>query len=71
MVVVNVSEDKAFETGIGGVGVNVQVWTVRGKDVNVTNMDGTEEVGVKESTWDGKGRYRFEKHSMTMLRWKA
>jgi alpha-L-arabinofuranosidase len=75
LVVVNVSEEESFETEMEGVGARgdskVQVFTVSGKDVTVTNMDGTEEVGVVESTWDGRGNYTFGKHSMTMMRWKA
>jgi alpha-N-arabinofuranosidase len=34
-------------------------------------MKGKQEVGLTESTWDGKGAYKFPKHSFTLLRWKA
>jgi alpha-N-arabinofuranosidase len=27
-------------------------------------------VGIKESSWDGKGKFTFGKHSFTLLRWK-
>jgi alpha-L-arabinofuranosidase len=70
-VVVNVHEERDFETEVVGVGGKVEVFTVTGRDVNVTNMDGKEEVGVTETRWDGKGKYRFGKHSMTMMRWKV
>jgi alpha-N-arabinofuranosidase len=30
-----------------------------------------EEVGVKESKWDGQGNYTFPKLSITLMRWKA
>ncbi|MCJ1313465.1 hypothetical protein MMC25_007143 [Agyrium rufum] len=74
--VVNVHEEKGFEVELdvgveGGKGGEVQVYTVTGEGVNATNMNGKEEVGVQESTWDGKGKFTFPKHSLTMLRWKA
>jgi len=71
VVVVNVHEEKGFETEIEGVAGDVVVWTVTGKDVKVTNMDGDEQVVAKEGKWDGKGKFLFPKHSLTMLRWKA
>jgi alpha-N-arabinofuranosidase len=44
---------------------------VRGEGVDVVIVEGDEKVGVAEGTWDGKGRYKFGRHSFTMLRWKA
>ena len=74
VVVVNAHEEKGFETrveGVEGVG-KVEVYTVTGENVKVTNMekDGKQRVELRESSWDGKGNYTFPKHSLTMLRWK-
>jgi len=69
--VVNGHEAKAFEVDFAGAKGEVQVFIVTGEDPTVTNMDGVENVCVKETKWDGKGRFSFGKHSMTMLRWKA
>lgn len=69
--VVNIREDKDIESKVEGVTGEVSVFTVTGADVSVSNMKGKEEVGITESTWDGKGAYVFPKHSLTLLRWKA
>ena len=70
LVVVNINETTDFEVDLVGVGKKeVEVFTVTGKDVKAVNVEGKEEVGVKESKWDGQGKYRFLKHSMTLLRW--
>lgn len=69
LVVVNISETEDLETEVNGVGSEVEVFTITGKDARVVNTVGKEEVGVKESKWDGKGRYTFPRLSMTMLRW--
>lgn len=69
VVVVNVSETDDFETELQGAGKSVDVFTITGKDVTVVNTGGKDEVSVKESKWDGQGKYKFGKHSMTMLRW--
>jgi len=69
LAVVNVSETEDFETELSGVGKNVEVYTVTGKDVNVVNEGEKQEVGIVESKWDGTGKYKFGKHSFTMLRW--
>jgi alpha-N-arabinofuranosidase len=73
MVVINVHETRDLKTEVQGAfntGL-VNIYTVTGSGVNVTNMKGTQEVGVKESTWDGMGGYIFPRHSLTLLRWKA
>jgi alpha-N-arabinofuranosidase len=36
----------------------------------VTNMAGTEKVGIEESEWNGDGVFEFPSFSITMLRWK-
>ncbi|PBP20111.1 glycoside hydrolase family 51 protein [Diplocarpon rosae] len=69
LVVVNVSETQDLETEIIGVEKEIEVFTVTGRGVTVVNTGNQEEVGVEESTWDGRGKYNFPKHSMTLLRW--
>lgn len=71
LAVVNIHEEKGFETAVEGIVGTAQVFTVTGGDVMATNMKETEEVRVEESTWDGSGKYVFPKHSLTLLRWKA
>ena len=68
--VVNLHEEKTWEARIEDIPSEVQVYTVTGDSVNVTNMEGKENVGIKESKWDGKGDFSFPKHSFTLLRWK-
>lgn len=72
LVVVNISEDKAFKTKIDGLkeGAAVTTYTVTGANVAVVNTEDKTEVGVAEGTWDGQGLYEFPRTSMTMLRWK-
>ncbi|TAQ87829.1 hypothetical protein B7494_g3862 [Chlorociboria aeruginascens] len=69
LVAVNISESKELEVDLVGVGKDVEVYTVAGKDAKAVNAEGKEEVSVEESRWDGPGSYTFPKHSMTMLRW--
>jgi alpha-N-arabinofuranosidase len=71
LVVVNISETEDFEVELIGIGKEVQVYKVTGSDINVVNTVGKEEVGVEESKWDGKGKFKFSKHSMAMLRWET
>ncbi|KAF5023733.1 hypothetical protein F66182_4207 [Fusarium sp. NRRL 66182] len=72
LAVVNIHEDKDFETELKGLtgGKEVEVHTVSGADVRVVNTAEKEEVGIKESKWDGEGLFTFPKHSFTLLRWK-
>lgn len=69
LCVVNISEEESFETDLLGVKGEVEVFTITGDNVKVVNTAEKEEVGIKESKWDGKGKYTFGKHSLTMLRW--
>ncbi|TVY55830.1 putative alpha-L-arabinofuranosidase C [Lachnellula cervina] len=71
LVVVNVSEDRDFEVDLKGAGKDVQTFTVSGPGVKAVNVQGKDEVGVTESKWDGEGKYRFAKHSITLLRWQT
>lgn len=72
LAVVNVSEDKDYEVSLEGLKAeNVEVFTVSGEGVQVTNTEEDEKVGIKESAWDGKGKFTFGRHSFTLLRWKS
>ncbi|CEJ59035.1 Putative Alpha-L-arabinofuranosidase [Penicillium brasilianum] len=71
LVVVNIHEQKSFETKVEGVTGDVEVFTVTGEGVAATNMKGKEEVAIQESKWDGQGLYMFPKLSVTLMRWKA
>jgi alpha-N-arabinofuranosidase len=71
LAVANVSENKDYEVDLVGIKTaKVEVFTVGGDSVDVVNTDGEQKVSIKESTWDGKGKFRFGKHSFTLLRWK-
>jgi len=71
--IVNISDENDFETDFKGAGSDVQVFTVGGKSIDkaAVNEDGKETVGIKESKWDGKGKFVFEAKSFNLLRWKA
>lgn len=69
--VVNIHEEKDFEVKLDGVGKAVKVYTVTGENINSSNMKGTQDVGIKESQWDGEGSFKFPKLSVTMLRWET
>ena len=72
LAVANVSEEKDFEVKVDGVKKGeVKVYTVDGENVDVVNTSDEQKVGIKESSWDGEGKFRFGKHSFTLLRWKA
>lgn len=72
VVVVNIHDAQDFETTLKGVSGKVEVHTVNGPDVNAANVAGKQdEVGVKQSEWNGEGTFVFAKHSMTLLRWHA
>ena len=71
LAVANLSEEKDYEVALEGLRADkVEVFTVAGENVHVTNTDGEEKVGIAESAWDGKGKFTFGKHSFTLLRWK-
>lgn len=71
LAVVNIHDERGFESRIEGVRGDVHVYTVTGESVAATNMKGREEVSIRESKWDGEGKYVFPKHSLTLMRWKA
>ncbi|KAK3299673.1 glycoside hydrolase family 51 protein [Chaetomium fimeti] len=71
LAVANVHEENDYEVALDGLQADkVEVYVVSGDNVSVTNTDGAQKVGIKESSWDGKGKYTFGKHSFTLLRWK-
>lgn len=71
LCVINLHLEKAFETEIGGVMGDVEVHTMSGENEKVSNMHGEQKVEIEKGSWDGKGKYKFGKHSLTMLRWKT
>ncbi|EJT74074.1 alpha-N-arabinofuranosidase C [Gaeumannomyces tritici R3-111a-1] len=71
LAVVNIHETASFETEVRGAGAKVDVYTVTGESADVVNTEGNEVVGIKESSWDGKGKFSFPRLSLTMLRWKS
>ncbi|OJJ94632.1 hypothetical protein ASPACDRAFT_1909013 [Aspergillus aculeatus ATCC 16872] len=73
LAVVNVSDSKSIETSLPAIDGPVEVFCVGGNDNDIrdTNTWGSQKVGVKESTWDGQGKFLFQKHSFTLLRWKV
>ena len=72
VAVVNVHKEQDMVVDLGGVQAkgSVDVYTVTGENVQVTNMQGKEEVGLEHGEWDGKGSFTFKKCSLSMLRWK-
>jgi alpha-L-arabinofuranosidase len=73
LAVVNVSEDRDYETVLPEITAPVKVFTVGGKmnGIRDNNVEGSEKVFIRESKWVGKGKFTFEKHSFTLLRWKT
>lgn len=76
MVVVNISDSEDLETVLEGIGGNVQVYEVTGPNIRSKNVEGKEDVSLKEWEWDAGEQHRkvkfvFKKHSLTMMRWKC
>lgn len=71
LAVVNIHEEKDFETEIRGAVSQVEVHSVSGSALDVVNTAEKHEVGITESKWDGKGAFTFPKRSLTILRWKT
>lgn len=72
LAVTNVNEECDYEVSLEGLEASsVEVFTVSGDNVDVVNTVEEQKVGIKESSWDGKGAYKFGKHSFTLLRWKS
>jgi alpha-N-arabinofuranosidase len=71
LAVANVSEEFDFEVLLEGLKAeDVEVHTVSDDHVQATNTAQEQNVGIKESKWNGKGCFTFTKHSFTLLRWK-
>jgi alpha-N-arabinofuranosidase len=71
LAVTNVNEEMDFEVDLHGLKAEkVEVFTVGGESVDVVNTAEEQKVGIEESSWDGKGKFTFGKHSFTLLRWK-
>jgi alpha-L-arabinofuranosidase len=71
LAVVNIHENRSFTVDLGAdIGTAVNVYTVTGRDLKVTNTEGKEEVGIQESEVHVSRTHVFPKHSLTMLRWK-
>jgi alpha-N-arabinofuranosidase len=68
---VNIHGEKDYEVDIKGTGgEETQVYTMTGRNTDATNTEDEQQVGMKESKWNGKGRFAFPKHSLTILRWR-
>ena len=72
LAIVNISAEEDIEVDLKGCDgtQSVNVYTVNGDGKDVVERGG-KGVGMKEDTWDGRGKYKFPKHSLTLLRWKA
>ncbi|SPO07366.1 probable Probable alpha-N-arabinofuranosidase C [Cephalotrichum gorgonifer] len=74
VTVVNSDEEKSLSTAIEGLkdGTSVQVFTVGGERFQAAdqNSEGDEKISIKETMWQAKGCYTFERLSFTLLRWK-
>ncbi|KAJ5731818.1 hypothetical protein N7493_003299 [Penicillium malachiteum] len=73
LAVVNLSDCESVETSLPLIEGSVQVFTVGGNknDIRDTNSWGSTKVVITESEWCESGRFVFEKHSFTLLRWKV
>jgi alpha-L-arabinofuranosidase len=72
LAVVNISETEAMSTTLPEVAGPVKIFIVGGKGNHIrdNNQEGAENVAIRESCWDGYGKFAFEEHSFTLLRWK-
>ncbi|KAK6528872.1 hypothetical protein TWF694_004103 [Orbilia ellipsospora] len=71
--VVNISEDEDIPTEVSILdGTKVQVLRVGGSkfEVTDTNTAGKETIKIQDETWIASGKFKFEKRSYTLLRWK-
>jgi alpha-N-arabinofuranosidase len=71
--VVNLSLTDAMETTLPVIKGPVKVFVVGGNvnHIRDSNVEGEEKVYIRESKWQGGDKFTFEKHSFTLLRWKA
>lgn len=73
LAVANIHPSRAFEVEIRGLagGVDVEVYYVTGGKLEDVNTEEKQTVGIEEGRWVSGGRYRFPKHSFTLLRWRV
>ncbi|KAK1753819.1 family 51 glycoside hydrolase [Echria macrotheca] len=71
LAVVNTHPDEDLAVDVQGAKGPVEVFTVTGDRLDAVNTEEAQQVGVKESNWDGQGCYVFPKHTFTLLRWPA
>jgi alpha-N-arabinofuranosidase len=73
LAVVNLSPTEAVETALPVIKGPVNVFVVGGNinQLRDNNIEGKEKVYIRESKWQGGEKFGFEKHSFTLLRWKA
>jgi alpha-L-arabinofuranosidase len=74
MAVINVHPTESFNIDIRGLHAKdgkIDVYTVTGDSWDVVNTADEEKVGIKQSSWNGSGKFEFPRMSMTMLRWKS
>ena len=68
LAVVNISPDEDIEVALPGLHAGKD--DILGYEVNGNDLleRGGNDAGMKDVRWDGKGRYKFPKHSLTLLR---
>ena len=74
LVVVNSNQTEGYEIELDGVQPSdgkVKTYLVAADSWDVVNMDGAENVKIKEDDWDGKGKVTFRPFSICMLRWRS
>jgi alpha-N-arabinofuranosidase len=73
LAVVNLHESDAAETKLPAIKGPVKVFVVGGNvnGIRDNNVEGNEKVYIRESKWQGGESFSFERHSFTLLRWKA
>ena len=70
LAVVNISPDEDIEVALMGLDLDkaeASGYEVNGKGDDVLLERGGKGVSMKEIRWNGKGKYRFPKHSLTLL----
>ncbi|KAJ5721958.1 uncharacterized protein N7483_009892 [Penicillium malachiteum] len=73
LAVVNLSDSKSIETSLPLIEGTVQVFTVGGNENNIRDINSwvSTKIVITESEWNESGRFVFQKHSFTLLRWKV
>jgi alpha-N-arabinofuranosidase len=72
LAVVNIHDKEDINVQLQGISSSdVEVYLILGRNPSVVNTDSRQEVSILESKWNGKDRFLFHKHSLTLLRWKA